>query len=286
MKLGFVLPGRLFAIGCLGVLVWGAVAIEARAQFPAPEIRYDRGQDVGPKFEGWMANPDGTFTMYFGYLNRNASEDVVIPIGPDNNFDMGDGDLGQPTYFHAGVHWWVFGVVVPSDWPRDQRLVWTLTSRGRTNEAKGWLQEEWEVDRALIIGNTGRDPFYRGGVSSANLVGNQPPSVSGDSSLTITLPETAAVSINVMDDGVPEPNPESRREPGIRTRWFVYRGPAAVQFSPETTEPVYERSVTAETEARFSEPGNYRLRALVMDGGDFTTYDINVAVNPAVSSGE
>src|SRR5262245_60156949 len=114
------------------------------------QVRYARGQDVGPTYDGWERNPDGTYTMYFGYLNRNSQEALDIPVGPDNNFDLGNGDEGQPTHFYPGRRWWVFSVVVPQNWPKDKRLVWTLTSRGKTNQAKGWLEPEWEVDKQLI----------------------------------------------------------------------------------------------------------------------------------------
>ena len=52
---------------------------EARAQ-----VQYARGQDVAPVFEGWERNPDGTFSMVFGYLNRNYEEELDIPVGPGN----------------------------------------------------------------------------------------------------------------------------------------------------------------------------------------------------------
>ena len=46
----------------------------------------------------------------------------------------------------------------PKDWPKDRRLVWTLTTHGITNQAKGWLQAEWEVDKGVIAKNAARDP--------------------------------------------------------------------------------------------------------------------------------
>ena len=116
--------------------------------FPFPGTPYLRGQDVSPTFDGWAANPDGSFTLYFGYFNRNTQEEIDVPLGPENAFDLGNGDQGQPTHFYAGRRWWVFKVVVPKEWPHDKRVTWTLTNRGRTNVAKGWLQPEWEVVRS------------------------------------------------------------------------------------------------------------------------------------------
>src|SRR5262245_36372703 len=61
--------------------------------------QYLSGQNIAPAFEGWMQNGDGTFTMMFGYLNRNYEEHLYIPIGPDNRLDPDGPDQGQPTYF-------------------------------------------------------------------------------------------------------------------------------------------------------------------------------------------
>ena len=38
-----------------------------------------------PYFEGWEHNPDGTYSMVFGYLNRNYEEEIDIPVGPNNS---------------------------------------------------------------------------------------------------------------------------------------------------------------------------------------------------------
>ena len=35
------------------------------------QIRYSSGQNVVPVYEGWERNPDGSFNMVFGYMNRN-----------------------------------------------------------------------------------------------------------------------------------------------------------------------------------------------------------------------
>ena len=63
------------------------------------QLVYSSGQTVAPAFEGWEHNPDGTFTMVFGYFNRNLDEHLHVQIGPDNNIEPGGPDRGQPTYF-------------------------------------------------------------------------------------------------------------------------------------------------------------------------------------------
>src|SRR5271154_1937502 len=62
-----------------------------------PQTKFNSGQNVVPSFDGWLRNTDGTFTMVFGYLNRNYKEELAIPAGADNNVD--GADRGQPTYF-------------------------------------------------------------------------------------------------------------------------------------------------------------------------------------------
>src|SRR5207253_10984860 len=104
---------------CATVLLLGAGALSLNGQFPFPTVP-SKGQDVSPTFEGWESNPDGTYTLHFGYLNRNAEEEIDVPIGPDNALDMGNGDLGQPTHFYPRRRWFVSKVVVPRDWPKDK----------------------------------------------------------------------------------------------------------------------------------------------------------------------
>ena len=57
------------------------------------QVGYARGQDISPTFDGWEQNPDGSYTLYFGYFNRNLGEELDVPVGPDNSFDLG-GDRG------------------------------------------------------------------------------------------------------------------------------------------------------------------------------------------------
>jgi len=80
--------------------------------------------------------------------------------------------------FLHGRRWFVFKVVVPKDWPVDKRVVWTLTTNGRTDQAKGWLQPEWEVDNPLITKNAVTDRTI-GIWETEEIEGNQPPTVTG-----------------------------------------------------------------------------------------------------------
>jgi hypothetical protein len=244
------------------------------------QIQYAVGQNVAPAFEGWQQNPDGTYSFYFGYLNRNYEEQLDIPIGPNNNIEPG-GDRGQPTHFYPRRQRFVFKVTVPKDWDKQQRVIWTLTSHGRTDQAKGWLQPEWELNEEVISENNG------GGVLEA---GNEPPSITGSSAETVTLPNTLTLTITANDDGIPKPRPRrtttsasgdrSRRERGLLIKWILYRGPGNVRFDPDTSPDSYGKPVTFTSKVTFSVPGNYVLQATASDGQLSTKHNVTVTVNP------
>src|SRR4030081_814119 len=92
----------------------------------AQTVRHDSGQDVAPAFEGWERNADGSYNFVFGYLNRNYEEQVDIPLGPENAFDSGPQDRGQPTHFYVRRQRFIFRVVVPKEWEKTRKLTWTL----------------------------------------------------------------------------------------------------------------------------------------------------------------
>jgi hypothetical protein len=285
----------LSACAALGFFFAGVLSLHAQAP-SIPGIRYARGQDVSPVFEGWERNPDGTFSMWFGYYNRNAEEEIDVPLGPENTIDLGNGDdHGQPAHFYPGSRWWVFKVVVPKDWPPTKRLVWTLTNRGRTNLAKAWLEPEWEVDKSLITSDAANDPFTGSlgrPVAESVVEGDQPPVISGPSAQTVTLPAVAKLAVTVTDDGLPKMSTEDkdshgdvqRGVQGVRVRWILYRGPGKVRFDPNVSPYVYGKPLTAQTQVSFSEPGTYRIRVIATDGALFSTYDVDVTVKPGTSA--
>jgi len=228
--------------------------------------------------------------MYFSYYNRNTQEEVDVPLGPNNTFDLGNGDQGQPTHFYPGRKWWLFKVVVPNDWPKDKRVVWTLTNNGRRNLAKGWLEPEWEVERAGIILGGYRNRALPGDLDKLPKI-----SIMGGPPQTITLPATAtltamATATSPSTSSGCEVDAQGRCATGIdlkrfQIRWIVYRGAGKVQFDPEVSSGADGKSsVASEPKVKFSMPGNYRFRAIATDGSSFAYYDVDVRVNPSASA--
>ena len=263
----------------------------ARAQ-----MKYAKGQNVAPAFEGWERNPDGTINMVFGYLNRNYEEEVDIPIGPNNSVDLGGDDRGQPTHFYPRRQRFIFKVAVPKDWDKNRKVVWTLTSHGRTDVATGWLQPEWELNQGVYSENNG------GGVLEE---GNQPPVMEGSPAQTVTLPNSVTLKVSAIDDGLPkprrrnsiaapatpdpartspDPNAPRRRTEGLRIRWIQYRGPGKATFDPRDVPAVYGKPVDLTTKVTFTAPGTYLLRAIASDGQLESIREVTVTVNAGGSS--
>ncbi|PWT98724.1 MAG: hypothetical protein C5B51_28680 [Terriglobia bacterium] len=210
------------------------------------QLRHWNGQAVAPVYEGFDTNADGSFNMWFGYMNRNYEEELDIPVGPNNNFEPG-GDRGQPTHFQVRRHKDVFKVVVPKDFG-DQKLVWTLNGHGQAQQVTGSLAPVWMIDRVRTT---------RGG-NSERVDSNTPPVVNASVSATQTM--SATLTVAATDDGLPL---RAGKSVGMTVAWAKYRGPGTVTFQPPTAKLAGGQAVTT---ASFSEAGEYVLQAVVDDG--------------------
>ena len=141
------------------------------------DIQFNSGQTVQPIFEGWTRNADGSYQFHFGYLNRNHVEEVHVPVGAGNSIQPDGPDRAQPSYFYTRFNRLHFSVTVPADFGK-RELIWTLTVRGRTERAVGWLKPEWEIDASA--GATG--------MPTGEQRKNVAPTISVTSSSAVTLP--------------------------------------------------------------------------------------------------
>ena len=283
--------------------------IGAFAGFPRASSQIvQSGQNVAPAYEGWEPNPDGSFNLVFGYLNRNWEEELHVPIGPGNNVEPGGPDRGQPSYFFPRRNRFVFRVRVPKDFG-NKEVVWTLTTGGKTERAYGTLKPDYILDDMVIMSNTGAG----GALSSTpDMLGNKAPvlKVEGSNARSVKAGEALTLMAIATDDGKPSPRsmppalggnyilPNSAK--GLRLSWFVYRGPGrAVTFNPPQSK-VWEDTrdggnspwsagwvnppVPAEgkwtVQASFRQPGTYVLRCLAHDGGLSSFEDVTVTVTP------
>src|SRR5438128_5491404 len=146
-------PGTMCAFAAALVMM---LSIHSTAQLPPQlgQVRHNSGDNVVPVYEGWEKNPDGSFNLVFGYMNRNYQEQPEIPVGPDNFFSPGAQDQGQPTHFYPRRQQFMFKIRVPSDFGKKE-VVWTITRNGRTEKAYGTLLMEEQLTDVVISENRG-----------------------------------------------------------------------------------------------------------------------------------
>ncbi len=137
-------------IAVMGLVFGLVLSLALTPPANAQQTRYMTGQDARAGVRGVGAqNADGTFSMVFGYMNRNYEEELDVPIGADNHFEPLDADQGQPAaHFYARRQQFMFKVRVPKDWGQKD-LIWTLTSHGKTEKAFGTLTPVWEIDTSV-----------------------------------------------------------------------------------------------------------------------------------------
>ena len=215
---------------------------------------YSEGQDVSPAFEGWEENPDGSFNIVFGYMNRNWEEKLYVPVGESNMFSPGPADQGQPTYFLPRRNRFVFKVRVPADFG-EKELVWTLTVNGSVQKAYGSLARDYRLDNVVIMSETGA---LGAGSSNEELRGNAPPVIAleGEPTRTVRVGEPLELAALVTDDNIPRrggqpPRPDATPQQlleralnqprritvgkvnGLHFGWLVFRGPGdQARFDP------------------------------------------------------
>ena len=230
------------------------------------QLTYSRGQTASPAYEGWEDNPDGSFSMLFGYMNRNWEEELDVPVGSENNISPGLPDQGQPTHFLPRRNRFVFRVHLPADWGKKE-LVWTLTTKGKTERAYGTLALDAKIDNIVMASENGA---LGAGISSPAVRANKAPTLTMDGGerraergkpLTIVAiakddgvprprfgPGSAAADRIARATNTPAPAPGTKAfdrvaqlppsaitvgsQTGLRNSCFVYRGTGRVAFDP------------------------------------------------------
>ena len=308
--------------GALGIVFLAVLLLVPGGQAAAQiehdytQVKYDRGLNVQPAFEGWVRNRNGTIDLWFGYLNRNWAQRLHIPVGPDNTLEPGGPDHGQPTFFYERRHRYAFRITVPAGW--DDEYTWTLTVNGRTDTIHAALFPEDE----LLVHNVLAARGQGFGIAPRN----RPPSIStAAAELETDLAGIVTLTAEVTDDGLPRPPTARRRTRSTRpdvpervidptqglprerlvAEWIQWRGPGRAIFEgaeetlPADSEgrlvgryyalesrfdiqrPAAEYAVhegTATAAVRFSEPGVYVLRGTARDGGLISRERLTVKV--------
>lgn len=253
-------PRVVVGVG-LVVLLAGATP-PLRAQLPFTAVK-SSGQTVTPAFEGWYRNPDGTFSISFGYFNRNADEVVQIPIGPDNFIEPGDANQGQPAEFQPRRNWGVFAIKVPADFG-EKKITWTLKFRGVTYAIPGNLHPNWQIDALEGEAGSGNTPpvlkFAENGPEGAGPLGVASGPIVASAGKPVTL------TVWGKDDGRASGSVATAGRGGtpISLAWFKHQGPGLVTFAPPTGR-IGNTGGQMTTTATFSEAGDYIVRVRAND---------------------
>ena len=282
------------------VALAAAAPYRLSAQVPTSSL------NITPVYEGWVPNADGSYELMFGYVNREWDDATSIPLGANNTMEPAGPDLGQPTHFFPRRNRFVFQVHVPKDFGTKE-VVWSLTSKGRTEKAYGTLRPDYVLDDTVIMSNLGAGGALS---TSPDMVGNKAPElkVDGRKARTAKVGEALSLSAAATDDGKPNRRnmppilggnyilPQSAN--GLRLSFFVYRGTGdAVTFDPPQTKvwedtrdgggspwsagwivPPVPEGNRWQARATFAEPGTYVIRALAHDGGLFSSQDVTIVV--------
>ena len=85
---------------------------------------------MSPAYDGWYDNADGSRTFLIGCYSRNWTDEIDVPIGPNNHFEPGPPDRGQPTHFRPNRNFGMVSVTLPKG--SAEKLWWVLTVNGVT----------------------------------------------------------------------------------------------------------------------------------------------------------
>jgi hypothetical protein len=239
-------------------LLIAAIATSAWAQLNQP---------VYPAYDGFVQNPDGSYTLSFRYFSHNA-EPVTIAPGVNNSFGPAPADRGQPTTFKPGD--WRFQCVMVVDKGFDGKLRWTITYAGATTgTSEHMLQSNWnlvegaaelkQIDYANVPKGVclNRAPQVR----VLGAVGRGRGAAPG-LMVTAGVGERFSLFGSVNDEGLP-------RTGKLTAAWKVLNGPGTVTF---------ENASAARTRATFSTQGAYELELSATDGELSSTARVAVTV--------
>jgi len=236
------------------VLFWAIAS--ARAQ---------QNQPIYPAYDGFLKNPDGSYTLSFAYFSHNA-DTITVAAGANNSFTPAPADRMQPVVFKPGH--WRFQCVMVVGAEFDGKLRWTISYGGTTTStSERMLQSNWNlVEGAAELAKIDYVKAPRG------VCLNRPPQVrvlgisargrGQTPALDATLGEALNLFGSANDEGLPRDKP-------LVVGWKMLSGPGTVTFS---------KPAAARTKATFSAPGTYELELTATDSEFTSRTRLNVNV--------
>ena len=207
--------GAVLSIAACAIAV-GTIAAAGAAQQPRAPLVLEplgaSGEAIFPALEGWGPDKNGETLILLGYYNRNKTQELDIPIGPDNRIEPDGPDYGQPTHFYSGRQHGVFAIRVPKDFD-NKRLTWTLTANGQTSTVSFWLNPAYWVNFYKHPANGNEPPVIRFASDGAVMTG--PP---GGIAQTLTASVGRPVPLTLWASDVPTQERDVEAELTARAR--------------------------------------------------------------------
>ena len=239
---------------CWLVVLWSLTGV-AHAQ---------QNQPIYPVYDGFLKNPDGSYTLAFAYFSHNADV-ITVPPGPANGFAPAPGDRMQPTTFKPGH--WRFQCVMVVGPEFDGKMKWTLSYAGTTTgTSERMLQSNWnlvegapalsKIDYAKVPKGVCLNQRPQVRVLGVTARPNNPPT------LSVALNEELNLFGSAHDEGLP-------RGKALVVEWKMLKGPGTVTFTIPGS---------ARTKATFSAPGLYELELTATDSEFTERTRVNVKV--------
>ena len=234
----------LLLCGVLGgpVLLASPTALEAQVSGRGPDGRWPLqpsspgNNTLAPFAEGWYENPDGTYSLSFGYVNTNL-DTLYIPVGENNSLDQAQFDGVQAAVFFPGRHRGVFSVTLSAEM-KDTDVWWTLVL-------------PW--DRTTVPGRVGSEayqldwmPRAHGSVTPSvsfdgqSGVGRGPPGILAERTQTVAVGSPLTLSVNATDTSERDLEDARNTTVPLRVVWSQLQGPGPVTYTRHESNPLPE----------------------------------------------
>lgn len=268
---------RLAAASAVALALTGTTAsLDGQLLPSAPKKAF--GASVSPAYDGWYDNADGTRTFLVGYYSRNWIDEIDVPIGPNNHFEPGDPDRGQPTHFLPNRNFGMFTVTVPKG--ATEKLWWVLTVNGVTQRVPLSSTPDYNITPQTASEESPGGKYNKPAVLrfSANgpAIQNPEATVAKAIARVAMVGVPMALDLWVEDDALYSSGsnaPIGEHEQVVTLVVAKYRGPGKVTVAKDhhkvTTlkggKPAEPYAGKASTTVTFSEPGEYLLHVTAND---------------------
>jgi hypothetical protein len=263
----------------LVTLVAAGALVSAQVQLPSnPPKAF--GASITPAYEGWFDNPDGTHNFLIGYYSRNTEQEIDIPIGPNNHFEPGPADMGQPTHFLTRRRFGMFVVTMPKEFPKTQKISWTLTVNGTTTTIPFYMHIDYNISPLKSTEEAPNRDFNK--PAQMKFEENGPmflgPAITVAKAISRTATVGTPMPLNVWvdDDALYSSGgngPMSNPRPPVSLVISKYRGPGNVTLGPGRVafealkggKPLEPYSGKTTAQLNFSAPGDYLVHVTAND---------------------